>query len=198
MAFGWRPDVVDPFGGIRDDPDAPDNYGFDNGENTGRVFISYERHSVKLAEGFEASLRARGLVPWRYEPLPRESPSFVAISETSRLAQVEAFQKHSPDLARRLEATVSRSDACIFLVSDRTFQSALCEMEAMSAFIVHGHAGVAQAPVYVVLLGMGIQPPVFLQSFRSIDYTTGLEETLAERIADNVGIHRIRKRLIKA
>jgi len=196
MAFGWRPEIVDPFGGIRDHPEVPDNY--QRGGAAGRVFISYERHSIDLAEVFQAALVKRGLVPWRYEPLPAESPRVVAVSEDSRLEQVDAFRRESPALASRLEATVARSEACIFLVSEQSIQSALCEIEALGAFTVHGGGGASDAPVYVVRLDNKIAAPVFLRSFRSMVYATGLEEALAQQIADNIEVHRIRRRFIDA
>jgi hypothetical protein len=196
MAFGWRPDFVDPFGGIRDHPEVPDNYEL--GGATGRVFISYERHSVELAEVFEAALRKHDLVPWRYEPLPAESPRLVAVSEDSRLEQADVFRRESPALLRRLEATVMRSDACIFLVSERSIKSALCEIEALGAYAVHGRGAASDAPVHVVRMEEGIAAPLFLQSFRSMVYTSGLEETIAQQIADNIGVHRIRRGFIDA
>lgn len=188
-AFGHRPPI--PFENIRDDPAVGDNYC--SPESVGRrVFVSYERSAKDLASAFASALETRHLVAWRYEP--NESPPETLLDRTrfTLLEQVESFQANAPELARKLEATIHRSDACIFLVSKESLESALCQVEALATFALHS-VWKQQAPVYVIRENEEVTCPVFLSGFWNIVYEPGVEEAIAEMISKNIETHRIRR-----
>src|SRR5262245_2712883 len=162
-----------------DDP-AREDY-LDNRHFGRRVFVSFARESLQLAEAFENSLRSVGLEPWRYTPTDKQEHQQLAPPKTSDtfVSQIERFQRENTGAAEALEATIRRCTAVLFLISDASLRSAICEAEAWIAGIIHGYGQERDAAVYVILEQPGLSPPVFLSKFWSRIYEPGLEEALA-------------------
>lgn len=148
------------------------------------VFLSFERHSLAKADKFEHCFREAGLTPWRYHPdgavadtLPRND---------SLTAQIENYRQRHPDEIERLEATLRRCSAVVFLVSSRSLRSAFCELEAWVAGIIHGYGAHESAAIYVILEEAGLEPPLFIKDFWRRTYEPGLEEALAALLASEI------------
>ena len=163
-----------------------------------RVFVSFAHESLPLAKKFEDALRSVGLEPWRYEPaegepraqLPRKTAD-------SYVSQLKCFRAEYPEASERIEATIRRSTAVLFLISEASLRSAICELEAWIASIIHGYGQPNQAAVYVVLERSDLSPPVFLSKFWSRVYEPGLEEGMAGVIASEIKAQEAKLRLIE-
>jgi hypothetical protein len=179
-----RKDRSGKVGGFLYSPDDPSIADFYTPEQVfdRRVFISFERGSLLLAERFEVAFRGVGLEPWRYEPLEKER----AI-EAEYSLELEEMKTKYRETVSRLVATVRRCPAVFFLVSEQSQRSPYCQMEAYAASIVHGFWPESrvrnEAGVYVVLEKTGVSPLPTLDKFWSRIYENGLEEDLAVLIA---------------
>lgn len=163
-----------------------------------RVFVSFAHESLHLAEKFEDALRSVGLEPWRYEPAEGEPRAQLPPKTTdSHVSQLKRFRAEYPDASERIEATIRRSTAVLFLISEASLRSAICELEAFVASIIHGHGQAEQAAVYVVLERSDLSPPVFLSKFWSRVYQPGLEEGVAGVIASEIEAQDAKLRLIE-
>lgn len=167
-----------------DDPSVADFYSpeqvFDR-----RIFVSFERGSLPLAERFEAALKSVGLEPWRYEPSPTETAS-----EGEYSLELADMKTKYRDTISRLMATVRRCPAVLIVVSDRSHKSPYCQMEAFAAAVIHSFWPKGrvrnEAGVYIVLEQSGIAPLPGLDAFCSRVYEEGLEEALAVLIAGEI------------
>jgi hypothetical protein len=178
--------------------DDPTKKDYLDGKKFGRrVFVSFARESLQLAEAFEEELRSVGLQPWRYQPSDDKSiAELPPKSGDSYLAQLERFQNDYPEAAERIEATIRRSTAVLFLISDASLKSAICQVEAWTTSIIHGFAQ-RDAAVYVILEKSDLSPPVFLANFWSRVYEPGLEGAIAQVIASEIEAQEIKLRLIE-
>ena len=181
-------------------PDDPTRKDYLEGNRFGRrVFVSFARESLQLAEAFEDALRSAGLEPWRYTPVANVETQQVLPPKSLETftAQSQRFQRENPGAAEALEATIRRSTAVLFLISEASLKSAVCEMEAWCAGIIHGYGKEKDAAVYVVLEEPDISPPVTLSKFWSRVYEPGLEEALAILIAQEIESQDEKLRLIE-
>lgn len=179
--------------------DDPTRQDYLDGSPFGRrVFVSFARESLQLAEAFEDALRSVGLEPWRYTPgeeqqvqqlPPRSSDNFTS--------QLKLFMEEHPGAADALEATIRRCTAVLFLISDASLRSAICEAEAWMAGIIHSYGQEKEAAVYVILERPDLSPPVSLGKFWSRVYEPGLEEALATLILSEIEAQEIKLRLIE-
>jgi len=171
-----------------DDPSIPDYHA--DGEPFGRrVFISFARGSLPVAERFESSLRKVGLEPWRYKPKEVPEDAKMPEREVGNLAEQGRYLKeHYPETLRLLPATLRRCSAVLFLVSEESLQSMLCELEAFAAMSIHTLGGrpPTDAPVYVILESPELRPSPWLSAFWRRIYEEGLEEALAIVIAGEI------------
>jgi hypothetical protein len=162
-----------------------------------RVFVSFARESLTLAEAFEDALRSVGLEPWRYQPSDDQpNAKLPPKSGDNYLAQLDRFEHDYPEAAERIEATIRRCTAVVFLISDASLRSAICEVEAWAASIIHGPAQ-KDAAVYVILDRADLSPPAFLANFWRRVYEPGLEGAMAQVIASEIEGREIRLRLIE-
>lgn len=173
---------VSPFLYSSDDPSVKDYYSkeqvFDR-----RVFISFERSSLEIAKKFEASLKACGLEPWRYEPAE-------AITATDGEYTLRTVKEQYPETVSKLVASVRRCPAVLFIISEKTRSSALCELEAFATSIIHSfwpdNRIRNEAGVFIVLEGPDVLPPVTLEKYWSRVYEHDLEWALAEIISNEM------------
>jgi hypothetical protein len=167
-----------------DDPSVADFYS-DEQVFDRRVFVSFERESLPLAELFEAALRSAGLAPWRYEPSETES-----ISEREHSLELAEMKSKYRDTVSKIMATVRRCPAVLIIVSDRSHKSPYCQMEAFAAAVIHSfwpkNRDRNEAGVYTILEQPGIAPPPMLDRFWSRIYEQGLEDSLAIFIAGEI------------
>ena len=180
--------------------DDPTRKDYLEGSRFGRrVFVSFARESLQLAEAFEDSLRSAGLEPWRYTPTAKlETQQLVpAKSLETFVSQIKGFEQENPGAGEALEATIRRCTAVLFLISEASLRSAICEMEAWYAGIIHGYGGEKDAAVYVILEEPNLSPPVSLRKFWSRTYEPGLEQNLAIVIAEEIGFQDEKLRLIE-
>lgn len=164
-----------------------------------RVFVSFARESLQLAEAFEDSLRSAGLEPWRYTPAAglETQQALPTKSLETFVAQIKRFQQDNPGAGEALEATIRRCSAVLFLISEASLRSAICEMEAWYAGIIHGYGGEKNAAVYVILEEPNISAPVTLSKFWSRVYEPDLEQALATLIAGEIDFQAEKLRLIE-
>ena len=113
----------------RDDPAVVDFYSKEQVFER-RVFISFERSSLKLAKKFESALRRFALEPWRYEP----SEAIKASDDEYTLRSVKA---RYPGTMSSLVASVRRCPAVLFIISAKSHGSPLCQLEAFATSIIH-------------------------------------------------------------
>jgi hypothetical protein len=167
-----------------DDPSVADFYSTEQVFDR-RIFISFERGSLPLAERFEAALRRVGLMPWRYEPSATES-----VSESEYALELADMKNKYRDTVARLMATVRRCPAVLIIVSDSSHKSPYCQMEAFTTAVIHSFWPKSrvrnEAGVYSVFEHTGIAPLPMLDRFWSRVYEEGLEDGLAALIAGEI------------
>lgn len=147
-----------------------------------RVFISFERSSVMLAEKFETALRNKGLEPWRYEP----SKALKPLKEEYTICSVK---EHYPETVSQLVATARRCPAALFIVSEQTIGSPLCKLEALVCGVIHSFwpdNRSTEAGIYVVLESANVALPVPLDRYWQRVYQEGLEDAIAEVVATEI------------
>jgi hypothetical protein len=147
-------------------------------------FLSFERHSLARADTFEHYFREAGLAPWRYHPDGAVADTL--LRSDSLAAQLERYRQQHPDEIGRLEATLRRCSAVVFLVSSESLRSAFCELEAWVAGIIHSYGAREHAAIYVILEEAGLEPPVFIRHFWRRTYEPGLEEAMAALLASEI------------
>jgi hypothetical protein len=172
------------FGLMEDDPVQPDNLG---SVRKRRVFLSYARSSLVIAKRIEKAFERKGMVGavWRYEPTG-DPPEVDTRTSDNFASQMDKFCRDHPAAAERLEATLRRCVAYVFLVSPSSMRSAVCDLESFVVarrFTQHRE----RAPVYVVLEKQELKP-THLSGFRTIVYQAKLEKNLAAMIADELEI----------
>jgi hypothetical protein len=148
-----------------DDPSVADFYSAEQVFDR-RVFVSFERDSLPVAERFEAALRFAGLEPWRYEPSAGES---VIEGEYSvELLDMKGKYRHT---VSRLMATIRRCPAVLIVVSKKSHKSVYCQLEAFAAAVIHSfwpkERSRNEAGIYVVLDQSGQSPLPWLDRFYS-------------------------------
>jgi hypothetical protein len=182
-----RKDRSGKIGGFLYRPDDPSVADFYSAEQVfdRRVFVSFERASLPLAERFEAALLSVGLEPWRYQPAASDPADTGDYS-----LQVADMKTKYRDTVSRLMATVRRCPAVLILVSARSHKSAYCQMEAFTAAVIHGFWPDSrvrnEAGVFVVLEQPGIVPLPGLDRFWSRVHAPGFEEDLPVVIAGEI------------
>lgn len=170
-----------------DDPLMADYHA--EGEPFGRrIFISFARGSLPLAERFERAFRDVGLEPWRYKPEEFSEDAQMHVHGNDNLAKQSRYlEEQYPETLRLLPATLRRCSAVLFLISEESSQKVLCELEAFTAMTIHsGRPSTADAPVYVILDSPESKPSPWLSGFWCRVYEGGLEEALAALIAQEI------------
>ena len=147
-----------------------------------RVFVSFERSSLELAKKFEAAFREFGLEPYRYAPVEE-------IRARQTPYTLREIKTNYPETFRGLAATLRRSAAIVFIVSEPSLKSPLCEMEGFLASIIHSFWPQGrvrnEAGIYLILEKPELVPP-WLRQYWSRVYEEGLEYTLAELLASEI------------
>ena len=145
-----------------------------------RVFMSYERSSLPLAEKFDYALRGVGLEPYRYEPGK-------ATQQNERNYTLEEFRAAYPDIAEEILRTVRRSSAAVFIVSTATAHSPMCQMEAFAAIAMY-HPFCSG--IYIVRESARVAVPELLNKVlvreQVYEYEEGLENIVAQDIAKRI------------
>jgi hypothetical protein len=113
------------------------------------------------------------------------------------LIQLERFRDDYPDAAERIEATIRRCTAVLFLISDASLRSAICELEGMDCVDNSWIRSAKQSALYVVLERSDLFPPVCLTKFWSRVYEPGLEQGLASVIASEIDAQEYKLRLVE-
>ena len=172
----------DGFGGWRsDDRRVLDYYG-PRGEGQTRIFISYERRSLALAKRLAQALEAEGFVAFMYTPTDASDKRVIDKAKHPKMSQVELFEAMSPGSARELEATLKRSHAFVFLVSEHSPLSGVCSVEAFSAyFSVAQPMGKRQS--FVIKERSDLETPDFMWNLPNYVYEPKLETTFARSLA---------------
>jgi len=164
-----------------DDPAIADNFSPEQIFER-RVFISFERTSLPLALKFEESLKSKGLEPWRYKPTE-------PIEQTDGQYTLREIKEEYPRTLKELIATVRRCPAVLFLVSNKSFKSQLCQLEIFAAVSIHNfwppERRRNEAGIYIVLEDNDVSSPV--EEFWSRVYEPEVELDLAEMIRLDIG-----------
>jgi hypothetical protein len=98
------------------------------------------------------------------------------------MEQIEQFEATSPASARELEATLTRSHAVVYLVSERSLSSGVCSVEAFSGLMSVGRP-LGKARAFVIKEQAHVGTPDFMWNLQTAVYKPGFEVTFAKRLA---------------
>jgi hypothetical protein len=164
----------------KDDASLSDGYG-QRGHGRTRVFISYERRSFPLATRLAQALEAEGLAAFIYMPAQASDKRVIDKPMHTHREQVVLFESISPRSARELEATLMRSHAFVFLVSEHSLFSGVCAVEAFSAFFSVARP-LGKAHAFVIKERVDLDTPDFMENLPTDVYEPGFEITFARRL----------------
>ncbi|HEV7240251.1 MAG TPA: hypothetical protein VGQ36_13510 [Thermoanaerobaculia bacterium] len=199
IRFVWsstRKDSDGKINGFLYKADDPARADYLEGPKFGRrVFLSFPRESFERASAFEEAFRAAGLEPWRYTPND-ESEEHTYNRDTDVIDQIRGFQRDFPGASERIEATIRRCSAVLFLISSNSLRSAICQAEAFIASVIHNYGDPQHASVYV-LLEEPVEPPVWLEKYWRRVVEPGIEPAIAALIASEIDAAAIKLQLIE-
>ena len=147
-----------------------------------KVFISFVRSDLEIAEKFECALRDKGLEVFRYAPGKRIQLEHLFKDHEFTLKR---FREENPGIAEEVFRQIRGSFAIIFILSEDWIKSRMCEMEAQAAFFP---GSFVSAHSYLVRMNTKVHKMMALKLPHIFDrvYKAGIEETIARYITQEI------------